>query len=690
MKKCFTATIFAIFGQGAFAFAVGNETSGAGSGPLQDARNTFQVAVQGQVRPFAPDSSSSDHARCTELLTSKKKIDSINLSNAQKQQLNDAVRKAGFSSFPRLLVRENPHLRIYVVAFDGTMNDREAVQEYEQPTLVANFERDLKKSPILKSEYLEGVGTRTNFLNAKWQGATGIGSLERAKRAYTLFRKQVDDWRKADQAIQVHVHTMSFSRGGGSAIHFLNMVDQQGAQPAAGGPFAGKKVPDALQPGKITSSATLLETVVTGQRQTLTLGLPKSTLAVLQITADLERRRAFSYTDTLDPARGMEISQIVASDMKREARWALLTAEDDAIVVYSMDSLREQSKPSTEPPTAIYQRVQSVHLPGVHSDIGGTYCDGGIRDVSKYIVDSFHQNLGFGVAYSRPDAAQISAAFAHESRWDIDKLVDMILGDNIRGHFPGAVTGWDGTPKYEVVRGASRGNGDSTMKETSTHLGKPAEGLALPASGFVKHDTLLSMDQAGYPVFSKVGSTAYGYNAQVDRVTLYGQPLDFLGGKAEIGARIATEGGSLLLSVTPQKYLPLYTIASPVSDGANNPGSATPSPIHAVIEAHATLTPSTPEEALQDVFTSGLRSMNQEPQNLSIAELAQVVKVLSQAKPRDRLVIGKSHIELGTNLHIAPGFAVFDANRLRDAVGVARQFESIQMTEGEVSEAPHP
>lgn len=578
----------------------------------------------------------------------------VKLSVEQKQTMHNAVERAEFPSTRSWVNRGNPHFRVYVAAFDGTWNDRKKLERdwngmpTESCTLVAEFERNLPKTSVLKSDYYEGVGTRTNYFMSKLQGAMGWGALERAERAYRQFIEQVEKWRKEDPDIQVHVHTMSFSRGGGSALHFLNMVDRQGARPVAGGEFDGKPIPTDLGPHKISSSATLLDTVVTGQRGTLMLGLPVSTLSVLQVTAGLETRRAFAYTDALDPARIDEINQVISNDVPMKGKWNFV--EDDETGVIAVLGYKS-SAGNMEGISTYYARVRTVQLPGVHSDIGGAYLDGGIRDVSKYIVDSSHQNLGFLVTSERPSYDHIERAFAHDSRWTVDKFVDFFVGDNTRGHFEGKISGWDGRLAYEVSSGTKR-------VHQPWLYGRLEEGLDFPAEGFDQHDTLISLNQAGDPIFSKDGSTAYLYNATADHMTLHGHVLNFLKGKAHVAKLILENGGPLPLSVKPFKYLPAFKLAR--SEVAT---------VVPVAPSQSTEDDLTPEEKLHDLLTNGLRFMGRNAQALEPAELTKVVEALCYAEKGDKLLVTNGMGVIGRDWKPQKGAALFNATYLREAIG---------------------
>lgn len=574
--------------------------------------------------------------------------DQIPLTEKQKQSLRSVVDGESYSGAPMLISRPNPHLRVFVAAFDGTRNDRDAIPKGERPSLVAEFQHDLslKKTDKVHSEYYEGVATRTNALNEMVEGGLGTGSLERAERAYKDFSKQVETWRAEDPKVEVHVHVMSFSRGGGSALHFLNMVDKEGGLPAPGSKFAGMEVPTALRPGHIESSATLLDSVVTGQRETLNLQLPPSTVSVLQVTADLEERRAFAFTDSRDPGGGDYI-KVTGVGYKVDGHWDMNQNADNVIHVAAKPTF-EDVTPDTP---MMFPRVATIHVPGVHSDIGGTYGEGGIREVSKYLVDRYQRDLGFDVVAHKPTDAQIDAAFAHESRWAIDKGVDFLLGENKRVHHEGKLGDWDGKVDFNL-----------TVKEGeytkfTSEAGKPKQGLSLPADGFSEHTAHVTLSPKGDLKFQGAGSKAFGYDAAADRVTFHGQALEFFGTKEALAHTIAQNGGSTEISVEARKALPELAI------GDNSP--ATPA---SNVQYVGGETFKSPEAALGDILTEGLRRIKVPEQHLSDGDLRTVVQALQTAPPNSVLVLSGDSVSLDTAHVSKPGEVAFDVDSLRAAL----------------------
>lgn len=577
--------------------------------------------------------------------------DIVALTEAQKAKLQHEVNDFRYSGFPAFIeqAQANPHTRIFVAAFDGTLNDRDAVPKNEQQSIVGEFERNLKNSGVLKSHYYEGVGTRTNALASVFQAVTGEGSLERGERAYKDFAQQVAQWRREDPLVKVHVHTVSFSRGGGSALHFLNLVDQKGAEPPRGDVLEKAPVPTPLSPTKITSTSVMLDTVVTGQRDKLMLDLPKSTTNVLQVFSELEARRVFALTDTHDPASST-YHYVTGVWSKGHGNWNIIMSHSDGINhVFAVAKAKTKSRAVRS--SLPFTRVQTISIPGVHSDIGGTYATGGIREVAKYVVNRHHKNLGFAIEPSRPKSEAIKAAFAHDSRWVVDKAVDMVAGPATRGHFHGNDGGWDGTVAVLIQY-------YGCANIVGTEIGKPGEGFNLPEGALAPHEMTLTRTKDGSFQINSSHPGAFSFDKELDRVTFYGTPIQMLGGEAKIRSDMAMYAGQVRLRIDPSKYLPEY-VAVP-----NEKSRET-----LVFESDKFATPAL---ALQDFFTAGMRTRGYPEQHFTPRDLDNISHRLAGAKAGQILIVAENDATL-VNAGYArkPGEVLVDANELREAVGIA-------------------
>lgn len=294
----------------------------------------------------------------------------IPLTEAQKKSWVSAIVEMDDTFLPAIAWQGEgtEHKHVFVASFDGTWNDRENLRDGEASTNPAVLEAELSKlyNSHLDGQYYNGVGTRENGLMRVLNGMTGGGSEQRAEQAFKDFQHKAQDWLKADPEAQIQVFAMGFSRGAASARHFLNLVDERGV-PADDGrkqkvedPYTDSPRPNSKivqvydhflrQPGTVTSSALLYDTVATGQEQILKLGIPSSTHYVVHLTSQDENRKAFPL---------MSLS-------------------------------------AKSPDLADAARFMTLALPGVHSDIGGGYNEG-VSKLAEYLGSQVLYRFGFEI-----------------------------------------------------------------------------------------------------------------------------------------------------------------------------------------------------------------------------------------------------------------------------------------------------
>jgi hypothetical protein len=276
----------------------------------------------------------------------------------------------------------NPHLRVFAVHFDGTENDAGHIDEDERATLVAESHRLLsgQRDPNMASRYYQGVGTTKGAFSNKVEAMLGIGCRANAEQAYDDLVAKAQAWLQEDPAAEIHVHVVGFSRGSASALHFMNIVDKLGI-----------KGPLARPAGAVKSSAVLFDTVSTGVTD-LDLTLPNSNIATLHLTAGGEERKFFKLTPLEDGRRPSELA--LAKNVHMEGKQP------------GADGLLR------------YQRLSTVELPGArHSDVGGSYRFGGIRELSSFLSREFQRTLGLPVVGVKPSPAMVQAMQANDSRW---------------------------------------------------------------------------------------------------------------------------------------------------------------------------------------------------------------------------------------------------------------------------------
>lgn len=266
---------------------------------------------------------------------------------------------------------------VFVAVFDGTWNDR--ADDSLPVTVPGTLSRELGLSeastPGLSVRYYEGVGTRGPYVRRLWDGSTGNGTLERAMRALNDFRVFAQAQRKIP-----HVYVIGFSRGAASARHFLNLVE----------PYLRASA-DQYFYNRGRSFALLLDTVATGQFDSLQLDIPQATASAIQFRATRERRFSFPVV----PLR-----------------------------------------PSSAKPR-IGQTLIEFEFAGAHADLGGGYGQG-LESLSLAMARSLLVRQGFALTEETPATQALLNMGRHNSDWPGTPIAD-------------ALRDWDGVKDRRFV-----------------------------------------------------------------------------------------------------------------------------------------------------------------------------------------------------------------------------------------------
>ncbi len=251
--------------------------------------------------------------------------------------------------------------RVLVVLFDGTRNDREQVGDDERRTIIAHIGARLKENPKHSPAftYTPGTGTRGNGIVRLLDSATGASAAKRAKVACEEALEEIRQIREQQADADIRVLVSGFSRGAASARHFLNLLER-----------GCRKGDPAHDPG-IRSYALLFDTVATGQRKKLLLGIPASTDSVLHLVS-MDERRIFFRPDLDDPPNDL--------------------------------------------------RIRTIPLPGVHSDVGDSYLEGVGGEVRQY-VDALLARMGLIDARTDDLPIDYSIQGTNDSRWLLEKML---------------------------------------------------------------------------------------------------------------------------------------------------------------------------------------------------------------------------------------------------------------------------
>lgn len=258
-------------------------------------------------------------------------------------------------------------VRVYKVAFDGTMNDREKVPLGERATMVARIARLINANHYYPGAGMQGVEPDIG------DAMTGKSSKGLALKATNDFYAVAQQWHREDPNAEIRIFITGFSRGAATAREFMNQVNK-------------------IWPEKFPAFATdlphfyamLYDTVSTGQKETLDLRLPSNVDYLVHFVATDEARNIL-FTPTVD--------------------------------VFSLkpDICQDRHK------SGIPARINTIYLPGAHSDVGTSYSEG-IGDLYIILSEKFIYMLGLNKTHSWGLKDDPLLKGRHDSRGLMDKL----------------------------------------------------------------------------------------------------------------------------------------------------------------------------------------------------------------------------------------------------------------------------
>lgn len=254
---------------------------------------------------------------------------------------------------------------LYMVAFDGTLNDKDRVSADERKTVIGEIAATLGIR-----EYYPGPGMQSEAVDI-YDAAFGTSTTDIAKRAASSFLSYANDIGKKTPGTEIRVFVTGFSRGGAAARHFMHVVDRAWAA----SPYQ-KRTP-------VRFYAVLYDTVPTGQTSKLHLEVPPSLDYLIHFVATNEPR------DYYVPVLDFEFYPV---SWGGEERW-------------------------TAP-----QRINTIRLGGAHSDIGASYKKG-IGDMYLALTHQLLYKMGLGRSNCWETDENPASAGKHDSRGLIDKVI---------------------------------------------------------------------------------------------------------------------------------------------------------------------------------------------------------------------------------------------------------------------------
>jgi len=169
------------------------------------------------------------------------------LDAAERAKLAEQTRKIAGMPLPRVDLESGKEF-VFAAHFDGTLNDKDNLKlsGSPYPTNVARLHELMaphaEDNENYVSHYEAGVATSSTWwLPRLWKaGISPSGDMRAAaERAYKEFSDEASEWLKdhpdADPATSLKVIATGFSRGGGTAAIFSQLLDERGLKDPANG-----------------------------------------------------------------------------------------------------------------------------------------------------------------------------------------------------------------------------------------------------------------------------------------------------------------------------------------------------------------------------------------------------------------------------------------------------------------------
>lgn len=362
----------------------------------------------------------------------------IDLSGSSKNVLHDLVNSPVISPAFAATGACNPNLRVFCVNFDGTMNDADNPGENENASLIWKFHQEADLSSLISkgidvkgakiaSIYVRGTATSGSLIADSMsssgqsmtpkivEGITGLSCEERAQAAFDDIEARIRMIHSVHPDEKFHIHVTGFSRGGATALHFMNLFQRDGVcnrrrDWKTRSPM--KELDEgmdfyAIPPGGIPMSAVLIDCVKTGPAfaiGNLMTSTPPCCVSGIHIVANGDERSLYPVLNLSE--RRMEKASNVS--------------------MLSADSRKFDRALQFDPPGDVeFKRLHEIYVPGArHCDVAGIYKEGGFREIADFIASSFRASLGLDVSVTKPSIDHIQLVKANDSREGFLRLID--------------------------------------------------------------------------------------------------------------------------------------------------------------------------------------------------------------------------------------------------------------------------
>jgi hypothetical protein len=337
------------------------------------------------------------------------------------------IADVGYKVFaPNISYQDQPDRPVVLVgyAFDGTLNDEQRIPEGERQTIVSYI-----AERVPRMQYYAGVGMQGKRIDP-FDAALGGSMVSTAERAKKKLFSQIDQVLQVNPDSEIRVFVTGFSRGAASARHFMNIVDDQWRERAS------KR---GSSKASLRFYALLYDSVSTGPYSGVRLGLPRTVNYSLHFVARDEVRGLFPVDiDKPTPRQAMT----------------------DAFV----------------------PRINTLYLPGAHSDVGASYA-AGLGDNYRMLTDETLFALGLIQDACFENLKDSTLDGKHDSRGLLDKLMGAPVAGTvaqidrpIRVAIPASLD----DAEYRDIQ-------DSLERLASSNVGRPtvSSTVEMPTFGFI-------------------------------------------------------------------------------------------------------------------------------------------------------------------------------------------------------------
>lgn len=253
-----------------------------------------------------------------------------------------------------------PIARKHIILLDGTWNDETGEKGDGLVTNIVHlfriFKNDLNKQVV---RYHRGVGNDNDngWIGNKWKGADGKGVGSIVERAYA---RLVQDWQNGDR-----IYIFGFSRGAAAARILATKIKNDGIP---------SSIEITLEP-KENKETKVIEQRIAG----VVFGAGKPKAVDIEFLGVWDTVSALGLFNNILSTFGLRkkdlfTDQHIAPNIRR------------AVHLVGIDETRKAFKPSLMNHKAGI--THEVWFPGVHSDLGGSYREGEIAQMTlHYMVD---------------------------------------------------------------------------------------------------------------------------------------------------------------------------------------------------------------------------------------------------------------------------------------------------------------